>query len=202
MLKDIRRDLGLSAQLNIEASGSGAKRYHIGSKLATLEIGGLFRNAHKFNDGYVLTLTPDSTQLQNSSQFSAGFIPMSTFPNAFTNHNYYKGGNYNLGYQPSFENTFAFSQANPTLFDSSSTQGTDGQEYDLIEKVAAGYVMNSIDISSRWRLIGGLRVESTTENGTNFLFNEVNNTVGPDTIYGLVYYSFAERRAQVRRHSE
>jgi TonB-dependent receptor len=184
VLKDIRRNLGLSAQLNIEASGSGAKRYHLGSKLATLEIGGRFRNAHKFNDGYQLTLNPDTTALQNSSQFSTGFIPMSTFPNAMANHSYYNGGNYNLGYQPSFENAFAFYNANPTLFDSSSTQGTDGQEYDLIEKVSAGYVMNSIDLSSRWRLIAGLRVESTTENGTNFLFNEVSNTVGPNKFTG------------------
>ena len=54
-LSRIRNSLGLTAELNIEASGSGAKRYHIGSKLATFEIGGRFRNAHKFNDGYTLT---------------------------------------------------------------------------------------------------------------------------------------------------
>ena len=184
VLKNVTQDLGLSAQLNIEASGSGAKRYHLGSKLATFEIGGRFRNAHKFNDGYRLTLTPDTTALTNSAQFSSGFIPMSTFPNAIVNHNYYNGGNYNLGYQPSFENTFAFYKSNPTLFDSTSTQGTDGQEYDLIEKVAAGYFMNTVDLSSKWRLIAGLRVESTTEDGTNFLFNNVTNTVGPNKFNG------------------
>ncbi len=184
VLKNVTRNLGLSAQLNIEASGSGAKRFHIGSKLATLEIGGRFRNAHKFNDGYTLTLTPDTTALQNSTQFSAGFIPMSTFPNAIVNHNYYNGGNYNLGYQPSFEDTFAFYQANPTLFDSSSTQGTDGQEYDLIEKVSAGYAMGTIDLSSRVRLIAGLRVEATSENGTNFLFNSIANTINPNNFSG------------------
>ena len=36
VVKDIRQNLGVSAQLNIEASGSGAKRFHIGSKLATV----------------------------------------------------------------------------------------------------------------------------------------------------------------------
>jgi TonB-dependent receptor len=46
VVKDIRQNLGFSAQLNIEASGSGAKRFHVGSKLATVEIGGRFRNAH------------------------------------------------------------------------------------------------------------------------------------------------------------
>lgn len=172
-LSSIRRDLGLSAQLNIEASGSGAKRYHIGSKLATVEIGGRFRNAHKFNDGYVWKATP------------VGDIPMSTFPNAIVNHNYYNGGNYNLGYQPSFENVFAFYNANLSQFNTpTSTQGTDGQEFDLIEKVSAGYIMNTIDLSSRWRLIAGVRVEATSDNGTNFLFNEVTNTVGPNKFTG------------------
>ena len=184
VVKDIKKNLGNSAQLNIEASGSGAKRYHLGSKLATIEIGGRFRNAHKYNDGYTLTLTPDTTALQNSAQFSSGVIPMTTFPNAIVNHNYYNGGNYNLGYQPSFENTFAFYQANPSLFDSASTQGIDGQEYDLIEKVSAGYVMNTIDLSSRWRLIAGLRVEATSENGTNFLFNNIANTITPNKFSG------------------
>ena len=184
MLKDITKNLGLSAQLNIEASGSGAKRYHLGSKLATIEIGGRFRNAHKFNDGYTLTETPDATALTNNPQFSSGFIPMTTFPNAIVNHNYYNGGNYNLGYQPSFENTWAFYQANPTLFDTSSTAGVDGQEFDLIEKVAAGYVMNTVDLSSRLRLIAGLRVESTTENGTNFLFNSIANSIAPNRFTG------------------
>lgn len=174
-LSNIRRDLGLSAQLNIEASGSGAKRYHLGSKLATVEIGGRFRNDHKFNDGYVWQVTP------------AGNIPMSTFPNAIVNHNYYNGGNYNLGYQPSFENVFAFYNANlnnGTFNAPTSTQGTDGQEYDLIEKVSAGYIMNSIDLSSRWRLIAGVRVEATSDNGTNFLFNNIANTISPNKFTG------------------
>ena len=184
VLRNLTRDMGTSAQLNIEASGSGAKRFHIGSKLATVEIGGRFRNAHKFNDGFRLTLTPDTTALQNSTQFSTGFIPMTTFPNAIVNHGYYNGGYYNLGYQPSVEDALAFYKANPTFFDSSSTQGTDGQEYDLVEKVGAGYVMSTIDLSSRWRLNAGLRVEATNENGSNFLFNQVANTVGRNNFSG------------------
>jgi TonB-dependent receptor len=173
VLKDIRQNLGLSAQLNIEASGSGAKRYHLGSKLATIEVGARFRNAHKFNDGYQWTVTP------------TGNIGMATFPNAFTDPNYYNGGTYNLGYQPSFENVFAFYNANTSLFNPvSSTQGIDGQEYDLIEKVTAGYFMNTVDLSSRWRLVAGLRIEATSENGTNFLFNNISNSIAPNKFAG------------------
>jgi len=175
VLKDIKQNLGLSAQLNIEASGSGAKRYHLGSKLATIEVGARFRNAHKFNDGYLWEVTP------------AGNIGMATFPNAIVDHNYYNGGTYNLGYQPSFESVFAYYNANntPSLFNKpTSTQGIDGQEYDLIEKVIAGYVMNTIDLSSRWRLVAGLRIEDTRENGTNFLFNNITNSISPNKFSG------------------
>ena len=173
-LSKITRDLGPSAQLNIELSGSGAKRYHIGSKLATFEIGGRFRNEHKFNDGYVLTLTPNS----------GAVIPMTDFPNSLINHNYYNGGNYNLGYNPSLENAVAFYNANQGMFTSSSTQGQDGQEYDLIEKVGAGYIMNTIDLSSKWRFIAGLRIESTTDSISNFSFDQDTGTISPNKFNG------------------
>lgn len=154
-LHKITRDLGLTAQLNLQAAGSGAKRYHIGSKLATIEIGAKFRNAHKFADTYTLTLKPTGT------------IPLSQFPNSLTNNSYYNGGNYNLGYNPSYENVIAYANANPSAFTSSNTQGQDPSQFDLVEKVTAGYVMNTIDFSSRIRLIAGLRVEGTDLGVTN-----------------------------------
>jgi TonB-dependent receptor len=171
-LTNITHDLGPSAQLNIEASGSGGKRYHIGSRLATIEIGGRFRNAHKFNDGYVVTLTP----IPN--------VPMTDFQNRLINHNYYNGGNYNLGYNPSFEDVFAFYNANQGQFGSSTTQGHDGNDFDLIEKVSAGYFMNSIDLSSRWRLVAGLRVEATSENVANFSFDTDTGAITPAKFNG------------------
>jgi TonB-dependent receptor len=156
VLNDINRQLGTSAQLNLQAAGAGAKRYHIGSRLATIEIGGNFRNVHKFNNGYVLTLNP------------TGNIPLNTFPNRLTNGSYYLGGNYNLGYNANYEDAIAYANAHPNSFTSTSTQGQDGQDYDLIEKVSAGYVMNTIDLSNRFRLIAGVRVEGTTDDVHNF----------------------------------
>lgn len=156
VLSNINRDLGHSAQLNLQAAGAGAKRYHIGSRLATVEIGGKFRNEHKFADTYVLTLTPNGT------------IPLSTLPNRLTNNNYYNGGDYKLGYNATYENAMAYANANPSAFTSSSTFGQDPSEYDLVEKVTAGYVMNTIDLSSRVRFIAGLRVEGTSDSVTNF----------------------------------
>ena len=173
-LSKITHDLGPSAQLNIEASGSGAKRYHIGSHLATIEIGGRFRNVHKFNDGYVETYTPNSGVT----------IPMTDFPNRLINHSYYNGGNYNLGYNPSLEDALAFYNANKGMFNFSTTQGQDGQEFDVIEKVSAGYLMNTIDLSSRWRFIAGLRIEGTSDNVSNFSISQDTNTVTPAKFNG------------------
>jgi len=156
VLNNINRDLGHSAQLNLAMAGSGAKHYHIGSRTATIEYGGKFRNVHKFADTYVLTLTPNGT------------IPLSTFPNRLTNTSYYNGGNYNLGYNASYEDAIAYANAHPSDFTSSSTFGQDPSQYDLIEKVSAGYLMNTIDLSNRLRLIVGLRAEVTTDDVTNF----------------------------------
>lgn len=155
-LNNINRDLGQSAQLNLQAAISGAQQYHIGTHPATVEVGGKFRNDHKFADTYVLTLTPNGT------------IPMSMFPNRLVNTNYYNGGNYNLGYNVNEEDVLAFANANPSAFSSSSTQGQDPSEFGLVEQVGAGYVMNTIDLSNRIRFIVGLRVENTSLSVSNF----------------------------------
>lgn len=167
VLNNINRDLGVATQLNLQAGGSFAKSYHLGTHSAQIEVGGKFRNAHKLNDGYVLTLTP------------TGSIPMTTFANQLTNGNYY-GGNYKLGYNPTYEEAIAFANANPGDFSSATTQGQDPQEYDLIEQVSAGYVMNTIDLSSKLRFIAGVRVEGTTENIRNFSVGSITcPTSGP-----------------------
>jgi TonB-dependent receptor len=100
------------------------------------------------------------------------------------NSNYYNGGNYNLGYNPSLEDAFAFYNSNKGMFTSSSTQGQDGQEFDLVEKVSAGYFMNTIDLSSRWRFIAGLRIEATSDDVSNFSISQDTNTVTPAKFNG------------------
>ena len=149
VLNDVSIGKGLTAQLNLQATGAGAKRYHLGSRLATIEIGGKFRNAHKFDDSYVLDWAPNAAN-----------ISMQAFPNTFTNNNYYFG-NYKLGPNPSFPDIFKYVQANPGQFTASSNAVLNPNNFDLIEKVAAGYVMNTLDISSRWRLVAGVRFENT-----------------------------------------
>jgi TonB-dependent receptor len=161
-MSDIQISHGKSAQLNLQGAGAMGKRYHIGSHLATVEIGGKFRNAHKFDDTYNIGYTPTGT------------ILLSQFPNGFTNGNYY-GGAYKLGYNPNYQTIRNFLFANPGDFTSVSTLGADPANYSLVEQVSSGYVMNTIDLSSRVRLVAGVRFEGT--NLDTLSFDTTTNTL-------------------------
>src|SRR6266436_4504840 len=95
-LSDVSINRGMTAQLNLQATGAMAKRYHLGSRLATIEIGGKFRNAHKFDNEFVLTWLPKSPT-----------ISMTQFANKFTNNNYY-GGRLQTGAEPVISRHFCF----------------------------------------------------------------------------------------------
>jgi TonB-dependent receptor len=155
-LSDVNVNKGMTAQLNLQATAAVAKRYHLGSRLATIEIGGKFRNVHKFDNEYLLDWAPN-----------AATISMTQFPNRFTNNNYY-GGAYKLGPNPSFPDIFSFVQANLSQFTATSDAGGNSANFDLIEKVSAGYIMHTLDISSRWRLIAGVRFEGTNLDTSSF----------------------------------
>jgi TonB-dependent receptor len=154
-LDHIQIDHGRTAQLNLQFAGAMGKRYHLGSHVSTFEIGGRFRNEHKFDDTYSDRLDPNTD------------IPFSQFPSEFSNSNYY-GGTYKLGPNPTYQTINKFANANPGLFDISSSLGIDPANYDLVEKVSAGYVMNTVDLSSRFRLVAGLRFEGTNLKTVSF----------------------------------
>jgi TonB-dependent receptor len=147
-LDNIQIDHGRTAQLNLQFAAAMGKRYHLGSRLATFEIGGRFRNAHKFDDTFTVRFDPNTD------------IPFAQFPSEFSNDNYYDG-TYKLGPNPTYQTINKFLLANPGLFDPTSTQGIDPANYDLVEKVSAGYLMNTVDLNSRLRLVAGVRIEGT-----------------------------------------
>ena len=161
-LGDVQIGHGKSAQLNLQFAGAMAKRYHIGSHLANIEIGGKFRNEHKFDDTFNDDFTPNGTVL------------LSDFPNGFTNSDYYNNS-YKLGYNPNYQVIRNFMFANLGSFTKDSSLGIDPANYDLVEKVGAGYLMNSIDFSSRVRLVAGVRFETT--NLRTISFDTVTNSL-------------------------
>ena len=163
-LSGVNINKGLSAQLNLQVAAAMAKRYHIGSHSATIEFGGKFRNAHKFDNTYQVNFAPNGT------------VPMTQFPNRFTNSDYY-GGAYPLGYNVNFPDVFAFVNGNLSQFTVTSTAGGNATNYGLTEKVSAGYVMNTFDFTSRWRLVAGVRFEGTNLDTRTFQFST--GTFGP-----------------------
>src|SRR5437879_789308 len=142
---------GLTAQLNLQGSGAAAKRYHLGSHLSTIEIGGKFRNAHKFANTFTDNFTPSGTGTP---------LLLSQFSNKLTNNNYYNGA-YKLAPNPNFFDIYnAFTAdlaANPGNYSLSTDTSS---QFDFIEKVSAGYLMNTIDFN-KIRLVAGVRFECT-----------------------------------------
>ncbi|MEP6915190.1 MAG: TonB-dependent receptor [Acidobacteriota bacterium] len=139
---------GHTQQLNLTFDAASARDYHLGSHQSTIEIGGKFRRAHKFDDSYSNRLDPLVS------------ISMSQFQSRFANSSFYNGV-YPLGPAPRYEDNLAFANANPASFTFRTTQGVDPGNYDLVEKVSAGYLMNTVDFSTQTRLVAGVRLEHT-----------------------------------------
>jgi TonB-dependent receptor len=135
---------GISAQLNLQATASYAKQYHLGSHYGTFEFGGKIRNAHKFDD---------TTQL-STGNITALAIPAAQFLGSFTDPNYYDK-TYHITNTPDYTLVRSFVMTHGLL---SSSPGAD---FDLIERVTAGYLMNTIDLTHRLRLATGVRFEAT-----------------------------------------
>src|SRR5882724_9168610 len=156
-LSRIRASRGFTAQVNLQLTGAIGQRYSIGNHSATIEFGGRFRNAHKFDDSV------------NTEIDSNGTVLLSQFANAFTNHSYYDGS-YPLGPNPKFDDVFAFYSANQGQF--TVVPDDPSPQFDLVEKVSAGYVMNTIDLSSKLRFIAGVRFEGTNLNTVTPQFDD------------------------------
>jgi TonB-dependent receptor len=151
---------GQAAQLNLEGTISAAKNYHIGSHFSTFEAGFYLRNAHKFDDSYEIDYCP----------INAATAPLaSQFLDGFTNKNYYNG-HYPFGPGISWDKVQAYHKANPSAFTSdpalcaqTAPAPANSNNFDLVERVTAGYIMNSVNFS-RFRLVGGVRFEGTNYN--------------------------------------
>jgi TonB-dependent receptor len=138
---------GLSAQLNLQTSASFAQQYHLGSHYGTFEFGGKIRNAHKFDDTQTL-IARFNKPTDN--------IPAAQFLGTFTDPDYYDG-TYHFTNTPDYTLVRAFAIASGRI----SPSGVNSNNYDLIERVSAGYVMNTLDLTPRIRLVGGVRFEAT-----------------------------------------
>jgi TonB-dependent receptor len=157
-----------SPQVNINGAVSLAKPYHLGGHYGTFEIGGKLRSAHKFDE----FKDPVYTAV-NATQFA-----LNSFPVSYQNPHYYNGY-YTAPALFNYNSILAAVNANPNAFsvDYSPLNQLESNN-DIIERVGAGYVMNTINFD-RWRLNTGVRFETTTEYAAGYqVVLDSNNPLG------------------------
>src|SRR4029077_12479766 len=98
----------------------------------------------------------DDTQNLTADFSSVPAIPAAQFMGTFTDPNYYDK-TYHFTNTPDYEKVRAFAIASGLI----TPQGINSSNYNLIERVSAGYLMNTIDLNSRFRLVTGVRFEAT-----------------------------------------
>ncbi|MGD0736473.1 MAG: TonB-dependent receptor [Terracidiphilus sp.] len=186
-LDNINTTTGQAVQLNLQEWGSMGLNYHIGKHPSTLELGGEFRNAHKGQNAETPTFdycpNPKADPgYPTSDPCSAPSYPSPVnseiFASGFQDPHYY-GGSYHMGETTNHYKVDQFLGANPGLLplDVPATRGSsDPANYNLIERVTAGYIMNTLHLP-HLNLQTGLRIEATHEYG---LGNLVNPAAGPN----------------------
>jgi len=185
-LDNINTSTGQATQLNLQEWGAMGFNYQVGTHSATLEFGGEFRNAHKGQDAYtptydycpqadpgytptICSVAADNATPVNSEMFASGFQDP-----------HYYDGTYHMGEMTDHYKVDQFLGANPSLLplDVPATRSSsDSANYDLIERISAGYILNTFHFD-RLSLQTGLRLEATHEYGRGYL---VNPAAGPNS---------------------
>jgi TonB-dependent receptor len=158
-LSDINLTTGQATQLNLQGGGAMGINYHLGSHASTFEFGAQFRNEHKGQAAY-------------SPTYDNGATPaMTQFLSSFTNPHFY-GGSYYLPPVTNWNLFTAYLANNPgslPLDEETTHQNSDPSNYNLQERVGAGYVMNTLEFGGRFHLQTGLRIEGTMTSNTGYL---------------------------------
>lgn len=135
-------------EVDLGFGGSVLKSYSLGGHANTTEFGGRFRNVHKFANQDTLYYVPAAAANDPS-------LNLSNLLSDFTDPNYY-GNNYTFGPVASYEKILQLQMVQ----DPNHTNQV-GSNFDYIEKVSAGYVMQTVNFS-KVRIVGGLRFENTS----------------------------------------
>jgi len=136
-------------EVDLGFGGSLASSYTAGGHSGTFEVGGRFRNVHKFANNDTEYYIPLAAAGDPANS-------MTRFLNNFSDPNYY-GNNYTFGPAVNYDLVNAAPQTlNP------NKPAVLGQNFDYIEKVSAGYFMNTINVQ-KFRIVAGLRFEGTTD---------------------------------------
>jgi TonB-dependent receptor len=167
LLDTYRTTTGQAVELNLQEWAGMGMNYHLGSLSSTFEFGGEFRNSHAFEYA--------STPQYNYVGTTASLVPFLIG----LNYPDYYNGTYHNGPFTDWNRLTAYFQANPGDFqlDVPTTHvGSDSANFDLIERISAGYLMNTINWS-RFSLQTGFRLEATQVHALGYY---VNPQAGPN----------------------
>jgi len=150
---------GISSQLNLTGAVNFARNYVNHGHFGTLQLGFKIGNAHKLNDAV------ESVYDNWAKGPVGGPYTMTALQGYFQNNDFY-GGNYlggHFGPVTDFTKTQNYVQTNFLGYlDQDSTDLDNWPNlFGIIERVTAGYAMNTIDIN-KFHIQAGLRLEQTT----------------------------------------
>lgn len=168
-LIDGQTSTGNANGLNLEAGADYAKNYRLASRFSKFQFGFKVRNSHKYQNA--IQAVYDTTGVANPN---AAAYSMTNYLSTFTNNNYY-GGNYNLGTVTNFSNITRNGLPLLNLNVGKTLVNSAANNYDLIERVTSGYLMNTIDLTNKLHLQTGLRFEATSNNTLGFLVKTATN---------------------------
>ena len=175
-------DLGFGASVSLP--------YTIAGHASTFEIGGRFRNEHKFENQNTQNLVPLLNQGPNGNVEDPSLAMTNFLRTDFADPNYY-GGHYGA-YGPTIDvdKVLAFGAQ-------SNSGGTFGNSFNQIEKVSAGYVQNTTNIG-KYQLYLGLRIEGTNEDTLGYLGATSSSGVGTTPVHATGSYVTLLPSASVR----
>ncbi len=157
-LNNINRQYTYSPEVDLGFGASLLTPYTLAGHASTFEFGGRFRNEHKFENQDTRNFVPTAGDPEDPSLAQANFL------SSFKDPGYY-GGNYGpYGPGVDFNKVSAFN----AVVDAGVAGGdVIGNSFNQLEKVSAGYLMNTINFD-RFRFIVGVRFEATSENNTGY----------------------------------
>jgi TonB-dependent receptor len=151
-LATLRTNNYYNPEVDLGLGGSVSRAYTASGHAGTIEVGGRFRNLHKFANQSTLNFVPAANPTDPSLQ-------MTNLLNNFTDPNYY-GGSYTFGPAADYDRILRVPVVAPAKRTKRNTDQI-GQNFNYIEKVGSGYVMNTINLN-KFRIVAGLRFEETS----------------------------------------
>ena len=157
-LNKIQRQYTYNPEVDLGFGASLLTPYTLAGHAGTFEFGGRFRNEHKFENQDTREFYPTAANPEDPS------LAQSNFLSNFSDPGYYFGAYGPYGPGVNFNTVSAF-----TAITDGGVAGGDilGNSFNQLEKVSAGYLMNTINFN-KFRFIAGVRFEATSENNTGY----------------------------------